>query len=250
LIFNWKADPMGLRLKRALQGLEGEEAWAAIDEPSLPLKEAALVFAAGPSQQPAANILMRNRSPPLIAIIKALNGYSNNVFHLLSDRIGGPAAVEAAMRKHLPPALHSEITITNAAGAGESNRLSPRAAVAILWELRKQLRAQGKDLPNALPVNGLDTGTLKQRLSEHPYRGRIVGKTGTFGSVGATALAGVLRTDKYGDVAFAILNSGLPVPEARRRQDVFLRALIDAAKAEAWDYVAKEKPIFTQAIVD
>jgi hypothetical protein len=76
-----------------------------------------------------------------------------------------------------------------------------------------------------------------------------VGKTGTFGSVGASALVGVLRTAKYGHVAFAMLNSWLPVAEARRRQDVFLRALIDATDAKPWDYVSNEKPIFTEAIV-
>jgi D-alanyl-D-alanine carboxypeptidase/D-alanyl-D-alanine-endopeptidase (penicillin-binding protein 4) len=146
-------------------------------------------------------------------------------------------------------ALQSEITITNGAGAGDTNRLSPRAAVALLWELRKELRAHGKDLTSALPVNGLDVGTLQHRLSEDRYRARIVGKTGTFGSVGASALVGVLHTAKYGDVAFAVLNSGVPVPEARRRQDEFLRALIDATDAKPWDYVPGGKPIFSQATV-
>jgi D-alanyl-D-alanine carboxypeptidase/D-alanyl-D-alanine-endopeptidase (penicillin-binding protein 4) len=249
LLFNWQADPAGQRLKRALQGLDGGEAWAAIGEPPSQLKKVALQFIAGGLQKSSGEVLIENSSPPLIAIVKALNGYSNNVFHLLSDRIGGPQEVEALVRKHLPPALHSEITITNAAGAGELNRLSPRAAVAILWELRKQLLSHGKDLPSVLPVNGFDAGTLKNRLSADPYRGCIVGKTGTFGSVGASALVGVLRTAKYGHVAFAMLNSWLPVAEARRRQDVFLRALIDATDAKPWDYVSNEKPIFTEAIV-
>lgn len=247
LIFNWKADPTGHLLKRALQGLDGGEAWTSIGEPSSRL---ALRFVDRVPQQSSGRVLVGNRSPPLITIIKALNGYSNNVFHLLSDRIGGPQAVQAIVRKHLPPALYSEVTITNAAGAGELNRLSPRTAVAILWELRKQLHVLGKDLPSVLPVNGLDAGTLKKRLGENHYRGCIVGKTGTFGSVGATALAGVLRTQKYGYVAFAVLNSWLPVPEARRRQDAFLRALIDATDAKPWDYVSNEKSIFEEASVN
>jgi D-alanyl-D-alanine carboxypeptidase/D-alanyl-D-alanine-endopeptidase (penicillin-binding protein 4) len=250
LIFNWKADPAGHRLKRALQGVDGGEAWLSIGEQSSRLNGVALRFVAGGSQETSRKILVANHSPPLSTIVKALNGHSNNVFHLLSDRIGGPQAVEAIVRKHLPPALHAEVTITNAAGAGELNRLSPRAAVAILWQLRKQLRASGKDLPDVLPVNGLDAGTLKRRLDEDRYRACIVGKTGTFGSVGATALAGVLRTRKYGNVAFAVLNSWVPVPEARRRQDAFLRALIDATDAEPWTYVPNEKPIFEEASVD
>jgi len=249
LLFNWEADPAGQLLKRALQGLDGGEAWAAISEPSSQVKKAALQFVAGGSQKASDKVLVADRSPPLITIVKTLNGYSNNVFHLLSDRIGGPQRVETLMRKHLPAALQSQITITNGAGAGETNRLSPRAAVAILWALRKELRAHGKDLPSVLPVNGLDVGTLEHRLTEEPYRARIVGKTGTFGSVGASALVGALHTAKYGDVAFAVLNSWVPVPEARRRQDVFLRGLIDATDAKPWDYVPSGKPIFAEATV-
>ncbi|MGE0004024.1 MAG: D-alanyl-D-alanine carboxypeptidase [Parvibaculaceae bacterium] len=250
LLFNWKADATGRRLKRALQGLDGAEAWAAIGGSATELKKDALQFAAGEARQAPGKVLVENRSPSLIAIVKALNGYSNNVFHLLSDRIGGSGQVEAIVRRHLSPELRPEVVITNAAGAGESNRLSPRAAVAILWELRKELRAHGKDLPSALPVNGFDAGTLKHRLSEDRYRGRIVGKTGTFGSVGASALAGVLHTARYGDVAFAVLDSWVPVPEARHRQDMFLRALIDATDAKPWDYVPDEKPIFAGATID
>ena len=33
LIFNWKADPEGRRLKRALEGLDGGEAWRSIGMP-------------------------------------------------------------------------------------------------------------------------------------------------------------------------------------------------------------------------
>jgi D-alanyl-D-alanine carboxypeptidase/D-alanyl-D-alanine-endopeptidase (penicillin-binding protein 4) len=249
LIFNWKTDPTGQRLKRALQGLDGSEAWVAIGEPSHRLKDVALRFGATQLQTTPEKTLVENRSPPLMTILKALNSYSNNVFHPLSDSIGGPGAVEALVRSHLPPPLRSEVIITNAAGAGELNRLSPRAAVGILWKLRKQLRAQGHELPSVLPVNGLDVGTLEKRLDEEPYRGCIVGKTGTFGSVGATALAGVLHTRKYGHVAFAVLNHWLPVPEARHRQDVFLRALIDATSARPWNYVPDEKPIFSEAFV-
>ena len=98
--------------------------------------------------------------------------------------------------------------------------------------------------------NGRDRGTLERRLSNDRYRGCIVGKTGTSGSVGASALVGVLRTDRYGQVAFAILNSWLPVPEARQRQDAFLRALIDATDAKPWDYVPRNKPIFDEAQVN
>lgn len=250
LILNWRPDPTGQTLKRALQGLDGDEAWTAIGEPSSRLKTTALRFGGGETTPTTVKPLVVHHSPSLLTIVKALNGYSNNVFHLLSDRIGGPQVVEEVVRKHLRPTLSSEVTITNAAGAGELNRLSPRVAVAILWELRAKLRTLGRDLPSVLPVNGLDLGTLQKRLDHGHYRACIVGKTGTFGSVGATALVGVLRTIKYGHVAFAVLNSWLPVPEARRRQDAFLRALIDAVDARPWDYTPNKKPIFDGARVN
>jgi D-alanyl-D-alanine carboxypeptidase len=249
-MFNWQADPAGHRLKRTLEGLDGAEAWAAIGEPRSRLREVAVRFLAEAAQRPSGSVLVVHRSPPLLTIVKALNGYSNNVFHPLSDRIGGPKAVETIVREHLPADWQSEVTITNAAGAGETNRLSPRAAVAILVELRKLLRGQGKDLPSVLPVNGLDSGTLEKRLYDANYRARIVGKTGTFGSVGATALVGVLRTPKYGPVAFAVLNSWVPVAEARARQDAFLRALIDALEAQPWVDEADDRPIHAEARVD
>jgi D-alanyl-D-alanine carboxypeptidase/D-alanyl-D-alanine-endopeptidase (penicillin-binding protein 4) len=250
LIFNWRADPQGQRLKRALEGLDGREAWSAIGEPLPQLGAAALRFLGKPSQGTASDPMVQNQSPPLITIVKALNGYSNNVFHMLSDRIGGPQAVESAARRHLPSAFSSEVTTTNAAGAGESNRLSPRAAVKILWGLRGKLSDLGKDPTAVLPVNGFDAGTLRNRLGDDRYRGRIVGKTGTYGSVGASALVGMLRSGKYGPVAFAILNSGVPVPEARRRQDAFLRALMDATAAEPWNYAPRQVSIFAEARVN
>ena len=91
------AIPRAKRLTRALTGKIG--AWpTAPGWP--PLRDAALTFRARASakSRPGRPATRRHRSPPLLAILKALDGYSNNVFHLASDVIGGPAAVEAAAR--------------------------------------------------------------------------------------------------------------------------------------------------------
>ena len=125
-----------------------------------------------------------------------------------------------------------------------ANRFSPRAAVALVDALAAALAQKGHELTDVLPVSGIDPGTLADRLSER--RGYVVGKTGTFGSQGASALAGVLRTKRYGLVTFAVLNHGVPVPEARARQDAFVRALIDATDAEPWPYTAPARPDYTQ----
>jgi len=248
--FNWRSDDHGRRLKRALQGLDGANAWDAIGEPRARLRAMGLDFAAKPVAPPSGQTLLVHHSPTLRAIVKALNGYSNNVFHPLSNRIGGPGVVESLMRARIPASWRSEVIITNAAGAGESNRMSPRAAVAILWELGKELREHELRFPDVLPVNGLDAGTLGDRLNDEPYRARVAGKTGTYGSVGASALAGVLRTPEHGEVAFAVLNSWVPVPEARQRQDAFVRALIETLAAQPWDHVTNDEPLFRRARIE
>ncbi|MEB2285680.1 MAG: D-alanyl-D-alanine carboxypeptidase [Myxococcales bacterium] len=247
LLFDWQRDPEGRGLARALAG--AIPSWpTAPDWP--PLGAAALTFggAAAPRPGSTPTPLVEYRSPPLLAIVKALNGYSNNVFHLAADAIGGAAAVEAAARAAVSPELRGEIVIANAAGAGTVNRISPRAAVALLEALQRRLAGFDRDLTAVLPVSGIDPGTLRERLLTPPAgRGLVVGKTGTYGSQGASGLAGALRTARYGVVSFAILNRGLPVPEARRRQDALVTGLAAALGAEPWPYAAPAAPAFDQA---
>lgn len=252
LLFDWQHDPSGSALQRALSGGSGAAAWSSVHgDPGLTLRAAALVFRGRSSRRSdQAQPLLTYRSPPLLALLKALNGYSNNVFHFASDAIGGPAAVAAAARASVDPALRDQIVIANAAGAGTENRISPRAAVAILAALGRELAHDGRTLTDVLPVSGIDAGTLRERLLDAPGRGIVVGKTGTYGSEGASALAGVLRTKRYGLVTFAVLNHGVAVPEARRRQDAFVTQLAAATEAEPWPYATAAAPAFDQAEVE
>ena len=253
LLFNWSPDPEGRALRRALEGRTGGEAWAAVraaraDAPATGPREVALRFAdhRAAREDGAPRLLVLHRSPPLIRVVKALNCYSNNVFHLVADRIGGAGVVERVVRDAVGPTLASEIVIENGAGAGTTNRLSPRAAVAILETLRTELERHGLTLVDVLPVSGVDPGTLRHRLPP----GLVVGKTGTFGSQGASALAGVLRTARYGRVTFAVLNRGVPPPTAQRRQDAFVQALGDATGALRWSYDGRALPRFTEARIE
>jgi len=251
LIFNWKPDPAGERLRLALAGRDGEPAWKAV-RALLPFRElqqlpaVGLAFNGTPvSNGIAPRTLTVQRSPPLVRILKWLNDYSNNVFRLLAEHIGGAAAVERAARAHLPPAEQGEVVIDDAAGGGEVNRMSPRAAVTILRALDRELARHGLALVDALPVSGMDHGTLEDRLPDR--RAMVVGKTGTFGDVGASALVGMIRTRRWGPVTFAILNSWVPVPEARRRQNAFVRALLDAGGGVPWSYRPAKAAPFTEA---
>ena len=248
LLFNWQPDPAAARLTRALAGREGAVAWSAVGGEG-PLARAGIVFDGGRRAARAAiHTLVTHRSAPLLHVLKACNGYSNNVLHYASDVIGGPHVVQTLAREAVPIALRDEITIDNGAGAGTTNRLSPKAAVAILRALDHHTRSIGHVITDVLPVSGIDPGTLHERLLDHPRY--IVGKTGTFGSVGASALVGLLRSPRYGTVAFAVLNHGIAVPEARARQDAFVRALADAVAAEPWPYEAPARPAYREAIIE
>src|SRR5262249_38700304 len=138
-----------------------------------------------------------------------------------------PTVTEAVARANLPPGLRGEIAITDATGEHPANRMSPRAAVALLRALDAELTRQGLSFADIFPVSGIDRGTLEERLLDH--RGMIVGKTGTVQSYGASALVGIARTRRWGMAKFALLNSRVPVAEARRRRDAFVRALLEPA---------------------
>ena len=147
----------------------------------------------------------------------------------------------------MPASLQDEIVLGDGAGMSPRNRLSPRAAVALLRALQHELAAKGGSLADLLPVAGVDAGTLLHRLGGPGERGVVVAKTGTYGDYGASALAGALRTPERGIVYFAILNHGVPVEAARRRQDAFVRVLLTALRAEPWPYRRDPEPAFTRA---
>lgn len=256
LLFNWNLDDSGRRLQQALAGRDGGAAWTAVqavrdDARALRLDQIALGFGGrnGLPQQEGP-ILVVHQSPPLLRIAKELNGYSNNIFHVLSDQIGGATAVERIARESVGADLRTQVVISNAAGGGKTNRLSPRAAVALIRALDREMRRHDLTLADVLPVAGIDRGTLEDRLSAPEYRGAVVAKTGTYGSLGACALAGTARTQRFGTVTFAVLNRGLPVPEARRRQDAFVEGLLDLAGAVPLPYQPPAVPAFTTARVE
>jgi D-alanyl-D-alanine carboxypeptidase/D-alanyl-D-alanine-endopeptidase (penicillin-binding protein 4) len=145
--------------------------------------------------------------------------------------------------------MRSEITLGDGAGTDARNRLSPRAAVNLLRALERELALGGHTLVEALPVAGIDAGTLHDRLNGAGETGRIVGKTGTFGDYGASALIGAIPTGDHGTVSFAILNHGIRVSEARARQDRFLRVLLAKLDSLPWSYQADLRPAVARAQV-
>jgi D-alanyl-D-alanine carboxypeptidase/D-alanyl-D-alanine-endopeptidase (penicillin-binding protein 4) len=272
LTFDWQSDADGAGLRRALSGsvspgalaavraLELENPPGSVPSPSSlqpqgirfeqPMTPSATLPAAnsatgGLKERP----LIIHRSQPLLALAKSLNDYSNNIFKPLADEAGGAASVESLARSAVPEAMRSEITLGDGAGTDPVNRLSPRVAVSLLRALDKELHASGHALFDILPVAGIDDGTLRHRLDGSEEVGRVVGKTGTFGDYGASALVGAISTTDQGTVYFAILNHGVPVPEARRRQDRFVRSLLAHLHSAPWNYQRDVRPAIARAEV-
>jgi D-alanyl-D-alanine carboxypeptidase/D-alanyl-D-alanine-endopeptidase (penicillin-binding protein 4) len=269
LIFDWQNDSDATLLRRALSGLTPPAAWAAVRELESPNTQTATSPASQPgirfttaATQPtlsAAGVdgtellddktLVTHRSQPLLSLVKALNDYSNNIIKSFADAAGGMPAVEAVARSAVPAQMSAEITLGDGAGTDPTNRLSPRAAVKLLRALETELAGSGHSLPDILPVSGVDEGTLRDRLNGPGEAGHVVGKTGTFGDYGASALIGAIPTTDRGTVYFAILNHGVPVPQARLRQDRFVRALLVRLHSVPWNYRRDPRPAITRAQV-
>jgi D-alanyl-D-alanine carboxypeptidase/D-alanyl-D-alanine-endopeptidase (penicillin-binding protein 4) len=270
LIFDWQVDSEATLLRRALSGLTAPAAWAAVrelesqdpagaaagspPEPGIRFLTATTASSASVagvhvSELRAEETLVTHRSQPLLTLVKALNDYSNNIIKSFADAAGGIAAIEALARSSVPADMSAEITLGDGAGTDPGNRLSPRAAVKLLRALEKELAGSGHTLPDILPVTGVDDGTLRDRLNGPGEAGHVVGKTGTFGDYGASALVGAIPTTDRGTVYFAILNHGVPAPQARLRQDRFVRAVLVRLHSLPWKYQRDPRPAIARAEV-
>ena len=148
--------------------------------------------------------------------MKALNSYSNNVFHSLSVTIGGPKEVERVARERIEAGARAGLVIDNAAGAGLTNRMSPRAAADLVRALDREAAEHSLALSNLLPVAGIDSGTLHDRFDDAGSRGMVVAKTGTYATSAVLRLRG-RRTRKWGVVVFAVLTKVSTLLARKRR---------------------------------
>lgn len=167
---------------------------------------------------PAAQVLLRHESPPLIHLVKLMNLYSNNsMAEMLADAVGGADQVAQIARAiaGIPP---EELHLINGSGLGVENRISPRANVALLRAIQSLLEEQGLSLADAFAVVGQDVGVLERRL----LPGILIAKSGTLRSV--STLAGVLPTEQ-GDIWFALMNGGSDLVGFRTQQGQFLSQL-------------------------
>lgn len=201
------------------------DAWWIYNQMPADTPQPTLAIAGQVVQRPAAAVSevsqwqIRHQSLHLVALLKAMNIYSNNVMaEQLAQAAGGTGAVvtKSVEATGLPRA---EISLINGSGLGEENRLSPRAVVAMLLAIQRQLRPFGLSVADVMPVFGQDEGTLIYR--DLPTQSAL--KTGTLNAV--SSLAGFFPTQDRGPVWFSIQNQGFGVDLFRAQQDALLAAL-------------------------
>jgi serine-type D-Ala-D-Ala carboxypeptidase/endopeptidase (penicillin-binding protein 4) len=169
---------------------------------------------------PQQMLLVRHHSLPLKQIIREMNVFSNNeMAQMLAEAVGGAPVVQsvAAQLARVP---QSEIQLINGSGLGQENRISPRAACAMLMAIQQLALVYKLSVADLFPVAGFDNrGTM---LSRH-LPATTVMKTGTLRDV--SALAGVMPTRDRGLVWFAIINRGTNISAFRAGQDQLLQRL-------------------------
>lgn len=227
-VMNFNTDPLesGELLKQSMNsavwGWEIDKQYATLPpgtpRPTLQIQGPVKVASATTTIDQVSGWLIRHKSLPLAAILKAMNIYSNNVMaEMIAILSGGPAnVVTIAEQIGVPP---GEISLINGSGLGEDNQLSARAVIILMQAIQTRLQSQNLNFADLFPVAGTDTGTLIDRGL--PANASV--KTGSLAVV--SALAGAFPTEKKGLVWFAIINYGSGLDTLRARQDRLLAAL-------------------------
>jgi D-alanyl-D-alanine carboxypeptidase/D-alanyl-D-alanine-endopeptidase (penicillin-binding protein 4) len=175
---------------------------------------------------PEATPLITRRSSKLVDILKVLLCYSNNFMaERIGESLGGPQAVRTLLINSLK-INPDEISLATTSGLG-TNRVTPRAMMAILRGLASELRKNKLSLSDILPVAGIDPGTLEDRYTDQTTRGSVVAKTGTLIRTdgGASSLVGQMNTKSGRVVLFVILNQRGSVSLFRENQDAIVTSI-------------------------
>jgi D-alanyl-D-alanine carboxypeptidase/D-alanyl-D-alanine-endopeptidase (penicillin-binding protein 4) len=167
-------------------------------------------------------------SDQLLRILLYQNAHSSNaVAEVVGNSVGGPAAIQKFLKESFD-LRDSDIYVGRASGL-EFNRITPRASLRVLRGLIAALESYSLKPEDVMPVAGIDTGTLWDRLGGEKVRGAVVAKTGTLVSLekGVSTLVGIAYTKGRGPLLFAVFNSAGDVNTYRRDQDRFLESLLE-----------------------
>lgn len=214
------ADPpqlMGELLRRALEA-QGIVVHGRVEVRHLTRVEAATSVDPFPKPPPRV-ILAENLSRPLAEDIKLINKVSHNLHVEMLLRtlarevksygsltVGLEALQEFAAQVGIES---SEVNFTDGSGLSRQDLVAPRAVIKLLEDMAASSRFQ--PFLDSLPVAGED-GTLANRFTGAPARGRIHAKTGTMEHV--NALSGYMDLPSGERLAFSIIGNNHPMKSA------------------------------------
>lgn len=159
--------------------------------------------------------LLSHHSLPLAELLKKMNLYSNTwMTKIINNALGGDfiVAQKAAQLAQIPAV---EIQL------GGSDRISPRAAVAMFLAIERYLQDYNMTVADVFAIIGQDKGILEKR-SLPPF---AVVKSGIWENI--SALAGALPTQQQDTVWFAIMNIGQPWEQSEIEQEQLLTKLVN-----------------------
>lgn len=185
----------------------------------------------GPSMPPAAtpNPLASLVPPPISQDVAIINKLSQNLHaQALFRRFGTPSQSEQWSRTVQRKALEQAgippggFEFWDGSGMSTYNRISPRAAIALLHWARRQ--SWGAQWLASLPIAGRE-GTLKRRFIGTVLEANLVAKTGTLNAT--NALVGTFVSSSGGRRYFAFFAND--VPEGTSVISVMEAALVRSA---------------------
>jgi D-alanyl-D-alanine carboxypeptidase/D-alanyl-D-alanine-endopeptidase (penicillin-binding protein 4) len=172
-------------------------------------------------------LLLSHYSEQLVRLLLYQNAHSSNaVAEVIGESVGGPQGVQQFLVKNLG-LRESEIYVGRTSGL-DFNRITPKASLTVLRALIKVLEGYSLKPEDVMAVAGIDSGTLRARLSRDDVRGSVIAKTGTLVSLdnGVSTLVGIAYTKAHGPLLFAVFNSAGNVNAYRRLQDEFIENMI------------------------
>lgn len=203
--------------------------------PLAPADDPALRKGTPAARPPEPAMLTRLPALPLADDMRIINKQSQNLHaELMLRRVarrsgsGSIADGQVAIRQMMVQAGVPDSSYSLADGSGMSsyNRITPRAAVALLqWIARQPWGAAWRD---TLPVAGVD-GTLRGRFKGTALEGRLFAKTGSLNA--SRALSGYVTAQSGRVLVFSALANDMPDGTDAQASAAVDRALIAIAAA-------------------
>ena len=190
-------------------------------------------------EPPRAGMPLCERRAALVPILRTMvkrshNHYAEQVIKTVGAEASGTGSWEAGLAQaarmlNRIGASSEEFELDDGSGLSRRNRVPPALLTALLLHMAGS--EHDSTYRSLLAVAGQD-GTLSRRLTEEPYAGNVLAKTGYLDGVGA--LSGYATTRSGVWVAFSILINDTENPPGtysmRTALDSVCRAIVDLAE--------------------